>query len=153
MSFFLLTGCGIRKHIQKPVVLKDTVIIHKTDSILIEKRDTVIQTPKEFYKNFEGLNDTLVLETSLAISKSFINTDKNVIEGFIQNKDVKMEHKEIQKELKVIKDSVIVYKNIPYEVEIPVKYIPKFYKVCTGILIGLLCLMAILGILKLKRIV
>lgn len=100
------------------------------ESEIIEKevvKDTVIyvEVPVERIVEIVPELDTLYLETSVAKSEAYLDTALRVIKGKIENKPVQLE-----KEIQIVKKEVEVIKEVPIEVEVPMKYIPTFYKFC-----------------------
>lgn len=140
----LLSGCRQTRYIP---------VQGKNDSIYIEK--TVLR--------YDTVTFTLPPDTVYSVStdSSFIQTDLASSEAVI-GKDGKLYHTltnkpvELKKEV-VYKDRVIekeVKKEIPViqEVEKPVKYIPKFYKITNGLFFLLMAVIGFLIYRKIKKI-
>ena len=127
--FFLVilffSACATTKTVYVP-----TESVHK-----IEYRDSVIrivdtvkiEIPKEKIIEVVPQLDTSVLETKLAISTAYLDTDNKVIHHTLENKP---------NSLKTAIDTVVVIKTkteylekpVIVEVEKEVKYIPKIYR-------------------------
>ncbi|MBQ3414539.1 MAG: hypothetical protein IJH39_04160 [Clostridia bacterium] len=75
--------------------------------------------------------DTLNLETSLAAAKAYLDTTNKKLAGEIKNKDTSIPYQIKWKEKIVYRDSLVYKeKEIPVPYEMPVKFVPKFYKFC-----------------------
>ena len=123
------------------------------DSIIRETRiDTVkVQLPPEKVRDWTGLLDTLKMETSLAVSKSWIDTTYGILSGELKNKDKPLEVPVTSTNTIEKKDS-IVYQEVPVPVEVvkEVKVVPKFWMVFGIIGIVLSCVLITIGIIKIK---
>lgn len=106
-----------------PIPSEKTVYVYK-DSVIT--RDSTVLIPKEYYRDFTSILDTLHLETSNASSKSWVDTTSRVITGFIESKD-NIKYKYITKTEYITRDSLVTV-NVPYEVVKEVRYIPNIYK-------------------------
>ena len=118
-SIFLLVSCGCLHHLPP-----SENIVNVKDSVRIEIRDSINWIPKEKIVNITLPNQESNLETSLAKSQAY--TDSL---GFLHHN---LENKEGVKTKYVYKDRIqyrdsIQIKEVPYPVEKPVKYIPKFF--------------------------
>ena len=142
LSTVLTVGCKTIQYVPvetiKEVHIKDTTYL----------RDTLVRVELEKARlaDFVDLGDTLVLQTDLARSTAFWDSTSGKLKGTLEN-TLKYVEKPVQiRERLVYRDSVEV-REVPVEVEKPVKYVPKFWKVF-GIL-GILSLVAaVLYILK-----
>lgn len=107
--------------------LRKTIIEYKTEYVKKDSlniRDSVIVVPVE--KIVDIAPDTLYLETSLAKAKAYLDTSINMLRGTLENKQqIIYKYKYIDRWH--TKDSLVV-KEVPVEVEKPVKYIPKYIK-------------------------
>ena len=141
----LLSGCRQTRYIP---------VQGKNDSIYIEKEvlryDTVrIKLPADTVYSIS--TDSSHLETNLSSSDAIIREDGKLYHTLI-NKQVDLEkevvyvdkitEKEVKKEIPVIQ-----------EVEKPVKYVPKFYKVTNGLFWLLISVIGAGIYLKIKRII
>ena len=138
----LLAGCTTIRY----VPIKETQYVSVRDTTYL--RDTLVRVELEKARlsDFVDLGDTLVLSTDLARSTAFLDTTSGKLKGTLEN-TLKYIEKPVQiRERLVYRDSVEV-REVPVEVEKPVKYVPKFWKIF-GIL-GILSLVAaVLYILK-----
>lgn len=110
----LLTSCSTIKYV--PVKGED---IYHTEYIT---KDSIVYTPVEVIKEVVPELDTLYMETSVAKAKAYLDTNLNILKGEMKNK------KEIiYKDKIVYRDSIIIQKQeIPVEVEIEKKVVPKW---------------------------
>ena len=144
-----MQSCGTIKEV--PV---KTEIIYR-DSIKIETRIdtlTVWKTKVEKVRDFTGLEDTLILETSNAKASCWIDTSKVLLVGEIEDKDVPVQVAVPTKEEYHQKDSIKTQEIlVPYEVEKEVKVIPKFWRVFGILGIVLTCFSIFQLYLKIKK--
>lgn len=119
----MLIGC---KTIQY-VPIEHTEYVHQLDSVYF--RDTTIQyqVVPEYVRDYRGLTDTLVLRTSLAESRSWVDTSKAVLAGEIKNRENVINVPVSVKEKVIVKDS-IVYKDVPVPVEVVKTVHPAYEK-------------------------
>ena len=135
-------GCSSVKYL--PMQTEERVEVRDS---LIYIRDTVtVEIPKEIVKEIVSADTTSILKTSVAISEARLErghlhhtleqsgTVKTKIDTFYLTK---IEEK-------------TVYKDRPVEVEVPVKYVPSFYKFCLWWFIGCVILMALWIVMKIK---
>ena len=135
-------GCSSVKYL--PMQTEERVEVRDS---LIYIRDTVtVEIPKEIVKEIVPSDTTSILKTSVAVSEARLEgghlhhtleqsgTVKTKIDSFYLTK---IEEK-------------TVYKDRPVEVEVPVKYVPSFYKFCLWWFIGCVILMALWIVMKLK---
>lgn len=117
----LLTSCSTIKYI--PVKGED---IYHTEYIT---KDSIVYTPVEVIKEVVPELDTLYMETSVAKAKAYLDTNLNILKGEMKNK------KEIiYKDKIVYRDSIIIQKQeIPVEVEVEKKVVPKWVYYSLGI--------------------
>ena len=141
-ALVFLAGCATIRY----VPIKETQYVSVRDTTYL--RDTLVRVELEKARlaDFVDLGDTLVLSTDLARSTAFLDTTSGKLKGTLEN-TLKYVEKPVQiRERLVYRDSVEV-REVPVEVEKPVKYVPKFWKIF-GIL-GILSLVAaVLYILK-----
>lgn len=78
-----LIGCSNLKHIQREKIIQRDTVIEKTI-----QRDTVTVINSEIVERLVYPKDTLILENSLSISKSWIDSIYNgvILRGLIENK-------------------------------------------------------------------
>ena len=134
----LVFGC---KTIQY-VPVEHTEYVHQLDSVYF--RDTVIhyQTVPEYVRDYRGLTDTLVLTTSLAESRAWVDTTRNILAGDIRNLEKLIDIPVQVKEKVVVRDS-IVYQDKPVPVEVVKTVHPGYEKwlwiwcIVSALLIGL----------------
>lgn len=104
-----LIGCSNLKHIQREMIVQRDTVIQKT----IE-RDTVTVINSEIVEKMVYPKDTLILENSLSISKSWIDSIYNgvILRGLIENK--KKEYSSKTKIEYVYKNKIdTVYVSVP----------------------------------------
>ena len=114
LMFFMVSCSVCRQYI--PVESKiDSIYIER----IVERIDTVsIEIPGE--KVYVIRQDSSHLETAVAISDAKIDST-GILHHCLENKDV-----ELKKEI-VYKDKIIE-KRVEVEKEVPVKYVPDYYK-------------------------
>lgn len=119
---FSLDGCKP----EQIIVEKDKLVYVTKDSIV--HRDSTVYVPVEVFKDYAL--DTLVLRTSLAESKSWLDTSSAYLVGEIRNLNA-LEVKYIEVDKWHTKDS-LVYKEkpVPYQVIEEKMYIPTFAWIC-----------------------
>ena len=112
----ILSGCKTIKY----VPIKETEYVHIKDSVYF--RDTTIQykIEKQYTRDYTSLLDTLRIETDYAESKSYIDTARNALIGYIRNKDRSINIPIQYKERIVYRDS-IRDREVPVPVEKEVK--------------------------------
>ena len=144
-ALFILLGIGGCSSL-KYVAMQTEERVEIRDS-LIYIRDTVtVEIPKEIVKEIVPADTISILKTSVAISEARLEgghlhhtleqsgTVKTRIDTFYLTK---IEEK-------------TVYKDRPVEVEVPVKYVPAFYKFCLWWFIGSVILIALWIVMKIK---
>lgn len=145
LVIILLSGCRQVKYIP---------VQGKNDSIYIERTeiryDTVrIKLPSDTI--YATAKDSSHLESSVAVSDAWID-DESVLHHSLRNKNVELEKEVVFQDRVVEKE---IRKEIPViqEVDRPVKYIPKFYKVTNGLFFFLISVIGGGIFLKIKRII
>lgn len=140
-----LSGCSTVKYVPIESETIEKVVIR--DSVIV--RDSIVVIPIERMVDVVPKYDTLSLETSIAKSKSWVDTTTHTLKGEILNKEQKQNRD--RTEIKYIHrtDSVFIEKPVPYPE--PVPYVPKAYKWSMGF--SIIVLLAVFGaiIWKLKR--
>lgn len=137
LVLLMMVGCSTIKYV--PVESKiDSVYIEK----IVERIDTIlVEIPVEV-KDIITMADSSHLESSVAISDAWVDS-LSILHHKLQNKSENALKKEIIYKDRIIEKEVV--KEIPVinEVEVPVKYVPPYYKKINVIfwcLIGLLLL-------------
>lgn len=139
LMMFLVMGCGICRKVQY------VPIESKVDSVYVEKlvKDTVsVEIPGETI--YVVAQDSSRLETKYSISEAKIDSTGRLHHS-LTNKDIKIEKEIVYKE---IEKRVEVEKEVPVEVEVKVPFVPDYYKWCSRIMWGLVCLFVIFIVLK-----
>ena len=115
----LLTGCSTQKYLAKPsirIVSKDSLVVHtELVSVAIPNESHSIITKKKSH-----------LETSVAESDASIDS-LGMLHHTLTNKKDSISTK-IQYVDKIVYRDSIETKEVPVEVKVPVKYIPKFHQ-------------------------
>lgn len=143
----ILGSCSCFKHIPR-----EEVHIVVRDSVAVSIKDSINWIPKERIVDVVAQYDTLNLETSLAVSQAYVDTTTHTLKGKIENKQgVQQQYTEkiIYKEHR---DTTYIEKPVPYEVEKPVKYIPKIYKWSLAFSIAVLLILGIGIYLKFSKV-
>ena len=144
-ALFILLGIGGCANVKYlPMQTEERVEVRDS---LIYIRDTItVEIPKEIVKEIVPADTTSILKTSVAISEARLEgghlhhtleqsgTVKTKIDSFYTTKIVEK----------------AVYKDRPVEVEVPVKYVPAFYKFCLWWFIGSVILIALWIVMKIK---
>ena len=121
---FVVSGCKPKQ----VIVEREKVVYVHSDSTIY--KDSVVYVPVEVYKDYSRLDDTLVLETSLAKAVAWNDTNAWMLNGYIQNKQA-VQYKYIEVEKIVRNDSIVeVEKPVPYEVEVVKTNIPTWAWLC-----------------------
>ena len=105
----LITSC---KTIQYVPVKGDTQIEYRDTTVY---RDSVIYIPKETIKEIVPALDTLYMETSLAQSRTYLDTSMRVLRGDMKNKKGITE--KIQYKDRIVYRDSISIQEVPIEVE------------------------------------
>lgn len=139
LGITLFFGCSTIRYI--PTETKE--LINYIDSLVI--RDSTVIIPIERIRDIVPEYDTLTMETTVAKSVSYVDTLTHTLKGNLENKQGQIT-KYVYKDRVVYRDTTIT-KEIPVEVPVPQKYIPKFYKSCTwGFFILLVLVIGITGL-------
>ena len=120
LAFYgFLTGCSTQKYLPASnirIIAKDSLIIHtELVSVAIPNESHSIITKKKSH-----------LETSVATSDAEIDS-LGLLHHTLVNKKDSLKSK-IQYVDKIVYRDSIEVKEVPVEVPVPVRYIPKFYK-------------------------
>lgn len=135
-------GCSAVKYV--PIQTEEKIIVKDS---LIYVRDTVtVEIPKEIVKEIVPADTTSILKTSVAISEARLERGQ-LHHTLEQSGTVKTE---IDTFYVTKIEEKVVYQDRPVEVEVPVKYVPAFYKFCLWWFIGCVILIALWIVMKLK---
>ena len=143
----LLGSCSCFKHIPR-----EEVHIVVRDSVAVSIKDSINWIPKERIVDVVAQYDTLNLETSLAVSQAYVDTTTHTLKGKIENKQgIQQQYTE-----KIVyrehRDTLWREKEVPVEVEKPVKYVPKIYKWSLAFSIAVLMIFAAWIYLKISKV-
>jgi hypothetical protein len=135
------------------VIFKDSLIIRDSTRFI----DSIIYVPIPREKVMEIISqiDTSFLETSVAESKAYVDTNSLMIVHSLENKDTVLKERIVYKD-KYITETRIVYKDsiqvkeIPVEVEVVKTVYPKTYWYLLGFFILVLVYIGIRIYLKFK---
>lgn len=122
LLFILTLICSCSPKIYPP---SEHIVIR--DSVVVNYRDCVRVIPVEKIVDIVPQYDTLKMETSLASSTAYVDTNTHTLKGKIENK------KGVEKCVKIVEkymekcDTIFVKVPVTVEVEKPVKHIPKFF--------------------------
>ena len=119
------------------------------DSLVIHKDTVTIEVPVESHTNVA--EQYSYLETSVASSTASIDST-GLLHHQLQNKQtsLKKEIQYIDRYVETVRDSV-VRAEVPVEVEVPVKYVPRWCKTLLGFNILMLVLIGALAYIKIKN--
>lgn len=86
-----------------------------------------VQVPIERYVDVVPVYDTLRLETSLARADAYVDTTTHTLKGHLENKrdSIRTVIKYRDRVIETVRDSLVVTEK-PIEVEVPVRYVPKW---------------------------
>lgn len=145
VTLFIMIGCATTK--PNIITPKEEIKITLRDSVVI--KDSIRIIPIEVVKEIVPQYDTLIMETSLAKSKSWVDIANKSLRGEIVNKQQKQqrEHIEIRYIEKI--DTIKIVEPIPYPE--PEPYVPKIYKYSMGFSIIVIVVLGVLIFLKIKR--
>ena len=145
---FLLSfiGCSTTRYV--PVKGVEKEVVNYKDSIRI--RDSIVVIPVEKIADVVPAYDTLLLETTQAKAKAYVDTTLHLLRGSIENKNkAKTEVREVVKFVERT-DTIYVEKPVPYEVEKKVRYVPAIYKLSLIFMIAAIGLAVLRLILRYK---
>lgn len=107
----------------RQVPVQEKILYSYRDTVIF-KRDTVsIPIPYEVIKEIVPTYDTLLMQTSLAKSVSYIDTATNSLRGTIENKNVTLQKSVEIKERTIYRDSIVV-QEVPIEIVKEVTKVP-----------------------------
>lgn len=114
-----LNACRTKQQI---VVEKEIVKYVHSDTTIVH--DSTVYIPVEKIVDIVPVYDTLVLSTSVAESKSWVDTTNHMLRGEIKNlAAVEIKYIEIEK---IVTNDSIIEKEIPYPVEVIKTKAPKW---------------------------
>ena len=116
----MMLGCRVIKEI--PVETK--IVYEYRDSTIIKDSVRVVELPVERITDIKPIYDTLELETSLAASKTWLDTTFHMLRGEIHNKPQASLPTPYEEHI-VYKDSIVT-KEVPVEVEVVKTVHPKY---------------------------
>lgn len=146
MLLVLIFGVSSCRTHQPTVIEKEKIVYQTKDSIVY--KDSTVYVPYEVVKDYSL--DTLVMKTSLAISKSWVDTSTLYIVGELKNLKA-FEVKYVEKEKLVVRDTTIYEeKPVPYPVVEEKKVIPTFAWICIIWSILSIVLLGVWAYLKFK---
>ena len=141
-SLSCFSSCGSLKQVpvtnNSSVIFKDSLIIRDSTRFI----DSIIYVPIPREKVMEIISqiDTSYLETSVAESQAYVDTNSLMIVHSLENKDTVLKERIVYKD-KYITETRIVYKDsiqvkeIPVEVEVVKTVYPKTYWYLLGFFI------------------
>lgn len=156
-SLSCFSSCGSLKQVpvtnNSSVIFKDSLIIRDSTRFI----DSIIYVPVPREKVMEIISqiDTSFLETSIAESQAYVDTNSLMIVHSLENKDTVLKERIVYKD-KYITETRIVYKDsiqvkeIPVEVEVVKTVYPKTYWYLLGFFILVLIYIGIRIYLKFK---
>lgn len=118
----MLIGCRTLKEIP----METKIIYEYRDSTIIKDSVRAIDLPVERIIDIKPIYDTLELETSLAASKTWLDTTFHMLRGEIHNKPQANISTPYEEHI-VVKDSIVT-KEVPVEVEVVKTVHPKYEK-------------------------
>lgn len=119
---FVVCSCGTTKYI--PVNNKEVVNVR--DSIVLRDSTVITYLQKEKIKDVVPELDTLIMETTYARSKSYLDTTTNTLQGTLEQLDsVPVKTKIVFKD-RIVTQEKIIEKEIPVEVVREKKVTPKW---------------------------
>ena len=140
-------GCGVTR----PTTTTTQVVYEYRDSIRWKDSTILVPIPVERYVDVVPVYDTLRLETTVASASAYVDTLTHTLKGRLVNKpdSIRTIVKFKDRLVEVRRDSLVV-REVPVEVEVPVRYVPKVYKWCLVWTVLSVVLVALWVYLKLK---
>lgn len=142
----LACSCATVKEVPINTVQKDSI---HTEHI-VKYRDTTIyvKVPVETIRDVVPELDTLIMENSVAISRSFLDTNTRTLKGELRNKPVQLEHDtKLPEKTDATHEFNEVVKEVPVPVEIEKPFIPKIFWWS----LGANAVFAVLSVLRIYR--
>lgn len=116
LALLLIIGlCFTSCKPQQTIIQKEEIIWTYKDSIVT--RDSTVIIPIERYVDIVPIYDTLVLENSISISRSWADTTNHLLRGELKNKNA------IQYQIKYVERVVMNDSIVNVEVPIPVEVV------------------------------
>lgn len=135
-------GCSTVKYV--PIQTEERVEVRDS---LIYIRDTVtVEIPKEIVKEIVPSDTISILKTSVAMSEARL--ERGHLHHTLEQSGTIKTRLDTFYITRV--EEKVVYQDRPVEVEVPVKYVPAFYKFCLWWFIGSVILIALWIVMKLK---
>lgn len=121
----LMMCCGTAHQIPGQDSTQVTTVIR--DSVRVKDSTIFIQIPIERIVDVVPVYDTLKLETTLAQAEAYVDTLTHTLKGNIVNRrdSIKVVVKYLDRKVEILRDSIQV-KEVPVEVEVIRKVIPKW---------------------------
>ena len=142
LTLFILMGCSTVKYVP---IETETKIIQKDSIVYV--RDTVkIPIERQIIKEIIPSVDTSYLSTDLARSTAYLDTLERKIHHTLEQSGTMKAEIDTFYVTKI--EEKVVYQDRPVEVEVPVKYVPSFYKFCLWWFIGTVLLIALWIVIK-----
>ena len=142
----ILGSCSCFKHVPREevhIVIKDSTVVNIKDSTVFHH--------KTVNRDYAGLLDTLRIKGAHSSMTAFADTSNFTIKGELTEEPVKEQFKE-----KIVymehRDTLWREKEVPVEVEKPVKYVPKIYKWSLAFSIAVLLIFAAWIYLKISKV-
>ena len=118
-------GCGVTR----PTTTTTQVVYQYRDSVRWRDSTILVPIPVERYVDVVPAYDTLHLETGVAVADAYVDTLTHTLKGKLVNKpDSLRTIIRYQDRLVTITRDSISIKEVPVEVEVPVRYVPKVYR-------------------------
>ena len=144
----LLPSCKTQ-YIPIPAETSTTVTVK--DSIRWNVIDSTRIIEKSRYKDYGSLLDTLRTDGQRSHSKSWIDTTFNILNTeLVEDPIIEKTRIEFRDRIEYRDSISYVEKPVPYEVDKPVPYVPKFYRIFSIIGVILTAVLGVLGYLKLR---
>lgn len=128
----LMLGCATIR----PVPVETTTNVQTTvrDSVRWKDSTIYVKVPIERYVDVVPVYDTLRLETSLAKADAYVDTTTHTLKGHLENKrdSIRTVIKYRDRVIETVRDSLVVTEK-PIEVEVPVRYVPKWCRWLLGL--------------------
>ena len=128
LLFILALACSCATVREVPIntAQRDSVRIER----IVEYRDTTVyvKVPVETIREVVPSIDTLYMESSVAISKSFLDAETRTLKGELRNKPVSLPHEtKLPEKTDTEYEFIEVIKEVPVPVEIEKPFIPKIF--------------------------
>lgn len=125
VTTLMLIQCGTIRPV--PVQTTTNVTTTVKDSIRWKDSTIYVQVPVERYVDVVPVYDTLRLETELAHAEAYVDTLTHTLKGNLENRKepFKTVIKYQDRKVEIRKDSIIV-KEVPVEVEVIRKVVPRW---------------------------